>query len=124
MIDLKILGISLGVFSLLVGLAADYVYEAGYDDAVKDAQITQSTMIHQAQEEARLKYENQIKELVSAHDLERREYVDRMRELKKFESSGRDLATCSRERSQLARLAIRGEKLLKRAESYLKANAY
>lgn len=117
-------GVALALVIGVLAFGSYIIYEKGYEDAVKDSRIEELEIVKKTQLEVKEKYENQIKELVSAHDRERREYVDRMRELKKFESSGRDLATCSRERSQLARLAIRGEKLLKRAESYLKANAY
>ena len=74
-----------------------------------------------AQIQAKETYEKQIENLVAARAAERERYAERLCQLEKFRSANTDLATCRRERSDLARLAVRGEGLLKRAESYLEA---
>lgn len=119
MINMK--GVALALVIGVLAFGSYIIYEKGYEDAVKDRRIEELEIVKKTQLEVKEKYEKEIKDLITAHERERAGYIDRMHELKKFESTGRDLATCSRERSKLARLAIRGEKLLKRADSYLEA---
>ncbi|HIU85222.1 MAG TPA: hypothetical protein IAC66_07655 [Candidatus Aphodousia gallistercoris] len=80
-----------------------------------------SLAVISAQENAKVKYEKQMQDLIVAHAAERDHYAERLRELESFSRAGQDLESCGRDRSRLARLAVRGEELLKRADNYLEA---
>lgn len=51
----------------------------------------------------------------------RADNAQRMRQLDDFNNTRTSLAACRRDRSRLSRLAVRGEELLERADSYLEA---
>lgn len=91
------------------------------DLALEQLKLTQAQAVIDAQNEVKLQYETQIKNLNTALAAARSDSADRLRQLETFRSSNTDLATCRRERSELARLAVRGEELLKRADAYLGA---
>ncbi len=91
------------------------------DLALEQLKLTQAQAVIDAQNEVKLQYETQIKNLNTALAAARSDSADRLRQLETFRRSNTDLATCRRERSELARLAVRGEELLKRADAYLGA---
>lgn len=91
------------------------------DLALEQLKLTQAQAVIDAQNEVKLQYETQIKNLNTALAAARCDSADRLRQLETFRRSNTDLATCRRERSELARLAVRGEELLKRADAYLGA---
>ena len=103
-------------------------YLLGYNNAetegdlvLEQLKLTQAQAVIDAQNEVKLQYETQIKNLNTALAAARSDSADRLRQLETFRRSNTDLATCRRERSELARLAVRGEELLKRADAYLGA---
>lgn len=113
-------------FLALGVVIATYLF--GYNHAetegnlkLEQLKLSSSEAIVAAQTNAKLNYEKQIKDLVSAHQLERDQYNERLRQLEKFRDAGGDLEACTRDRGELAELAVRGERLLKRADSYLEA---
>ena len=91
------------------------------DLALEQLKLTQAQAVIDAQNEVKLQYETQIKNLNTALAAARSDSADRLRQLETFRRSNTDLATCRRERSELARLAVRGEELHKRADAYLGA---
>ena len=121
MTSLKNVAIVASATMLIVAVASYFVYEKGYSDAEKDIELRINETRSEAQNEVIKEYEDKIKNLTDAHNRERGQYAQRMLELEQFERSAGSLETCQRERSELARLAIRGERLLIRAQSYLEA---
>ena len=112
------------LYFVIAGLS----YLAGYLNAqvegdlkIEQLKAENAAAVINAQIQAKVTYEKQIENLVAARAAERERYAERLCQLEKFRSANTDLATCRRERSDLARLAVRGEGLLKRAESYLEA---
>lgn len=112
----------------MVGVALIAAFAGGYSIAdtkgnleIERLKKENAQAVINAQIQAKETYEKQIENLVAARAAERERYAERLCQLEKFRSANTDLATCRRERSDLARLAVRGEGLLKRAESYLEA---
>lgn len=112
--------------AVVVAVAA--VYFVGYSHAETEGELAMEELKHnhalaiiEAQEKEKAKYEKDIANLLS--DLDRLRSVNdrRVLELEQFRSTSRDLETCNRERNDLAVLSVRGEELLQRAVSYLKA---
>lgn len=110
-------------FILLLG-----AYLLGYNNAetkgelaLEELKLAQAQAVIDAQNEVKLQYETQIKNLNTALAAARSDSADRLRQLETFRRSNTDLATCRRERDELSRLAVRGEELLKRADAYLAA---
>lgn len=105
----------------VAAVAARHCYCLGFDHGSAEAIAKQASIVETAQREVKEKYEIRVQELAASIERLRSDNAERMRQLEKFSSARTDLATCRRERSDLARLAVRGEGLLKRAESYLEA---
>ena len=110
-------------FILLLG-----AYLLGYNNAetegelaLEELKLAQARAVINAQNEVKLQYETQIKNLNAALASARSDSANRLRQLEKFRSASRDMETCTRERNKLAGLAVRGEELLKRADAYLGA---
>lgn len=91
------------------------------DLALEQLKLTQAQAVIDAQNEVKLQYETQIKNLNTALAAARSDSADRLRQLETFRRSNTDLATCRRERDELSRLAVRGESLLREADAYLGA---
>ena len=91
------------------------------DLALEQLKLTQAQAVIDAQNEVKLQYETQIKNLNTALAAARSDSADRLLQLETFRRSNTDLATCRSERDELSRLAVRGEELLKRADAYLGA---
>lgn len=89
--------------------------------AIEQLKLAQAQAVIDAQNEVKLQYETQIKNLNAALADARSDSANRLRQLETFRRSNTDLATCRRERDELSRLAVRGEELLKRADAYLGA---
>lgn len=84
----------------------------------KTAQADQNKAI---QEQVRIEYEKKLETLNADLERLRSDNAKRLCELNDFNNTRTSLATCRRDRGELARLAVRGEELLKRADSYLEA---
>lgn len=112
--------------AIVAAIAA--IYFVGYKHAESEGELAIEDLKHEhalaviaAQEKEKAKYETDIANLLS--DLDRLRSVNdrRVLELERFRNADRDLETCRRERDDLAGLAVRGERLLQRAVSYLKS---
>ena len=109
----------IGLF--VAAIAAHICYDEGFDHGFAEAEAQQADAIKIAQNEVKKDYEKRIQELTASLERVRIDNAQRLRQLKSFSNARTDLATCSRNRSELARLAVRGEELLKRADSYFEA---
>lgn len=118
--------VKLGGFGFIIGLlvaaiAAHFCYDKGFDHGTAEAEARQADAVKIAQMEVKKDYEKRIQELSASIERLRDDNAQRLRELNDFSHARTDLATCRRDRSELARLAVRGEELLRRADSYLEA---
>ena len=120
----KIAGIGFMIGLFVAAIAAHICYDTGFDHGFAEAESRQAAAVKIAQNEVKKDYEKRIKELSASIERLRSDNAERMRQLEKFSSARTDLATCRRERSDLARLAVRGEELLRRADSYFEALKY
>ena len=109
-------------------LLAWFCYDLGYNKArvegelaLEQLKLSQAQAVIDAQNEVKLQYETQIKNLNAALADARSDSANRLRQLETFRHTDTDLATCRRQRDELSRLAVRGEELLKRADAYLEA---
>ncbi len=120
--------IKLGAAALAALFIVWVAYDLGYEKAkvegelqIEILKLTQAEEIIAAQNKVKVEYEAQIKRLNTALAVARNDSAERLRQLDAFRNTDTDLATCRRERSDLARLAVRGEELLKRADAYFGA---
>ena len=113
------IGFVIGLFVAV--LAAHFCYDMGFDHGTAEAEARQASAVEIAQKEVKKDYEMRVQELTVAIERLRSDNAERLRQLESFNNTRTDLATCSRDRSRLGRLAVRGEELLKRADSYLEA---
>lgn len=109
----------IGLF--VAAIAAHICYDLGFDHGTAEAVAQQAEAVKIAQKEVKKDYEKRIQELSASIERLRDDNAQRLRELNDFSHARTDLATCRRDRSRLGRLAVRGEELLKRADSYLEA---
>lgn len=103
-------------------------YDTGYENArvegelaIEQLKLAQAQEIIKAQNKAKVEYNEKVEALNADLANARKLNADRLRQLQKFSSVDRDLETCTSERRKLEELAIRGEDLLYRADSYLRA---
>lgn len=99
----------------------NYCYDKGYDAAMTKIAIEKQAAEKAAQAKAKETYEKQIAQLTDDLARARELNANRMRQIERFNNTNRDLAACTRDRRDLAELAVRGEQLLKDAESYIRA---
>lgn len=118
---LKIGSIGFVIGLLVAVLAAHFCYDIGFDHGTAEAEARQASAVEIAQNEVKKDYEKRVQELSASLERVRYDNAQRLRQLDKFSHARTDLATCRRDRRDLARLAVRGEELLKRADSYLEA---
>lgn len=118
---LKIGSIGFVIGLLVAVLAAYFCYNKGFDHGTAEAVARQASAVEIAQKEVKKDYEKRIQELTASIERLRNDNAQRLRQLDEFSHARTDLAACRRDRRDLARLAVRGEDLLKRADSYLEA---
>lgn len=106
---------------LVAVLAAHFCYDIGFDHGTAEAEARQASAVEIAQTEVKKDYEKRIQELSASIERLRSDNAQRLRQLDDFSHARTDLETCRRDRRDLSRLAVRGEELLKRADSYLEA---
>lgn len=122
MIDtLKIRGVGFVIGLCVAAIAAHICYDMGFDHGTSEAEARQASAVEIARKEVKKDYEKRIQELSTSLERVRNDNAKRLRELNEFSNARTNLETCRRERGQLARLAVRGEELLKRADSYFEA---
>lgn len=103
-------------------------YSTGYEKAETEATLKIESMkldhanqIIEAQQKEKELYDKKTKELLSRHADERNLYLKRMRQLEaKLQSRG-DVETITRERDDCLGLAVRGERLLQRADAIIES---
>lgn len=106
---------------IVAAIAAHICYDKGFDHGIAEAEARQALAVESAQTEVKKDYEKRIQELSASIERLRDDNAQRLRQLDDFNNTRTSLATCRRDRRDLARLAVRGEDLLKRADSYLEA---
>lgn len=89
--------------------------------AIEQMKVQHKNEVAEEQAKIRSTYEKRLTNLGVDLKRVRADHDQRLRELDKFRSANRDLESCRRDRADLAGLAVRGERLLRRAESYLGA---
>lgn len=117
----KIAGIGFMIGLFVTAIAAHFCYDTGFDHGFAEAESRQADAVKIAQNEVKKDYEKRIQELSVSIERLRDDNAQRLRELNDFSHAKTDLATCRRDRRDLGRLAVRGEELLRRADSYLEA---
>lgn len=117
----KLGGLGFMVGLLVAAVAAHICYGLGFDHGTAEAEARQADAVKIAQSEVKKDYEKRISELSASLERVRYDNAQRLRQLERFNRTSGNLETCRRDRSDLARLAVRGEELLKRADSYLEA---
>ena len=118
---LKIGGIGFVIGLIVAAIAAHICYDKGFDHGIAEAEARHASAIEIAQTEVKKDYEKRIQELSASLERVRIDNAQRMRQLNEFNNARTSLAACRRDRSRLARLAVQGEELLKRADSYLES---
>lgn len=109
----------IGLF--VAAIAAHICYDTGFAHGAAEAEAKQAEAVKIAQKEVKKDYEKRIQELSASIERIRSDNSQRLRELNDFNNTRTSLATCRRDRRDLGRLAVRGEELLRRADSYLEA---
>ena len=106
-------------------------YDTGYENAqvegelaIEQLKLAHAQEIIDAQNKVKVEYNEKVETLNADLANARKLNAERLRQLSKFNSTSRDLETCTSERRKLGELAIRGEDLLYRADSYLRALGY
>lgn len=122
-LELKTLAIALAVL-VCCGLC----YFWGYQNAETKGQLeleqyklSQKEANIAEQKRVRNEYEKKIKNLNADLERARSSNDERLRQLERFNNTNRDLEACTRDRGDLAKLAVTGERLLREAESYIRA---
>mgnify|MGYP005795104589 CR=1 FL=1 len=117
----KLGGLGFIIGLLVAAIAAHICYDRGFDHGTAEAEARQADAVKIAQNEVKKDYEKRIQELSASIERLRDDNAKRLLELGDFSHAKTDLATCRRDRRDLGRLAVRGEELLRRADSYLEA---
>ena len=118
-IRIGVIGFVIGLF--VAAIAAYICYGKGFDHGTAEAEARQASAVKIARTEVKKDYEKRIQKLTASLERLRDDNAQRLRQLDDFSHARTDLAACRRDRSRLARLAVRGEELLNRADSYLDA---
>lgn len=112
-------------YGIVVAVVAT-IYLIGYkhaqtegERAIEALRLESARAVIEAQEKEKAKYEKAVADLVSRLNGLRSEYDNRLYELDRFRNANTDLEACRRQRSDLAELAVEGEKLLNEASVYL-----
>ena len=119
--SLKIGGIGFVIGLFVAAIVAHICYDKGFKHGAAEAEARQASVVEIAQKEVKRDYEKRIQKLTASLERVRIDNAQRLQQLKGFSHTRTDLATCRRDRSRLGRLAVRGEGLLKRADSYFEA---
>lgn len=119
--SLKIGGIGFVIGLFVAAIAAHICYDRGFDHGTAEAEARHASAVEIAQTEVKKDYEKRIQELSASLERIRSDNAQRLRELGDFNNTRTSLAACRRDRRDLGRLAVRGEELLRRADSYLEA---
>ena len=101
-------------------------YSTGYEKAETEATLKIESMkldhanqIIEAQQKEKEKYENKTKELMVSYNNERTNYIKRVQQLERKLQSDTNMEALRNERDRCFGLAVRGERLLRRADSLI-----
>lgn len=114
----------------LIAIAAVFclwlAYDKGYESAetefnlkIESMKLDHANEIIKAQEKEKERYDQKTKELVARYNDEHVRYVERMHQLEQKLQSRGDMETIARERDRCFSLAVRGERLLRRADGLI-----
>ena len=110
-------------FALLVG-----AYFLGYNSAetegnlaLEQLKLSQAQAVIDAQNEVKLQYETQIKNLNDALANARNDSANRLRQLESFRNTDRNLEACRRDLNDVSAVAVGLESVAVRADGYLRA---
>ena len=117
----KLGGLGFMVGLLVAAIATHFCYDKGFDHGTAEAEARQADAVKIAQNEVKKDYEKRISELSASLERLRIDNAQRLRQLDDFNNTRTSLAACRRDRRDLGRLAVRGEGLLNRADSYIEA---
>lgn len=120
----KIGGIGFMIGLFVAAIAAHFCYDTGFDHGFAEAEARQADAVKIVQNEVKKDYEKRIQELSASLERLHFDNAKRLRQLDDFNNTRTSLAACRRDRSRLSRLAVRGEELLRRADSYFEALKY
>lgn len=110
------------IAALIATYALGYSHAKAKGEAnLKSLEVSHAQAIVETQETVKNEYEQKIAQLSADLADVRSANAERLRELEAFSRASGDLEACRRDRSDLSRLAVRGEELLRRADSYLEA---
>lgn len=121
MSNFKVACVGFVIGLVVAAIAALYCYNLGFDHGSANEKKMQQEAALIVQNNIKRDYEKRIQDLSASLELIRNEHAERLRELEEFSNTRTSLDSCRSDRSRLARLAVRGEKLLKRADSYFEA---
>ena len=122
--NFKIAGIGFMIGLFVAAIAAHICYDTGFNHGFAEAESRQAAAVKIAQNEVKKDYEKRIQELSASLERLHFDNAKRLRQLDDFNNTRTSLAACRRDRSRLSRLAVRGEELLRRADSYFEALKY
>lgn len=112
----------------VVALGLWGAYDKGYEQAETEATLKIESMkldhanqIIEAQNKEKERYEQKEKDLVARYDADRKHYVDRMRQLERKLNAKGDVEAVRSERDRCFGLAVRGERLLRRADAIIES---
>lgn len=110
----------------VVSVALWFAYDRGYEQAETEATLKIESMkldhanqIIEAQNKEKERYEQKEKDLVARYDADRKHYVDRVRQLERKLQAGGNVEAIRDERDRCLGLAVRGERLLRRADGLI-----
>lgn len=116
-------------YGIVVAVVAT-IYLIGYKHAesegelaIEELKLNHALAILAAQKEEKAKYEESIKSLTSSLERLRTEHNDRLHELQNFRARATDHETCTRQRADLARVAVELERVASRALTYLEGGS-
>ena len=114
----------------LIVVAVGAVYLTGYKHAESEGEavleslkVQHAQAIIDAQEKEKASYEKTIKALIADLDRARSDRDNRVLELESFRARETDYGTCTRQRADLARIAVGLESVANRAILYLEGGS-
>ena len=112
--------IAVGVF-MVAFACGSYHTQSKYEAKIKEMEATYAQAVIDAQLEEKKKYEAKQEDLLRRFNDDARHHAERVRQLEaKLQSRG-DVETITRERDDCLGLAVRGERLLQRADAIIES---
>lgn len=112
----------------VVAISLWFAYDKGYEQAETEASLKIESMklnhaneIIEAQQKEREIYEQKTNELIARYNNEHARSAERMRQLERKLQSGGNVEAIRSERDRCFALAVRGERLLRRADGFIES---